>query len=97
MIIPITIKILNTRYGHKKLPRIEYTFNFDISLTIDILKRYIISYLNIATTTDKIEIINHLSAPMENNYTIKNTMKNKKFLDIEDNFENIFYLYFTCV
>ena len=31
---------------------------------------------------------------MKNNYTIKNTMEHNTYLDIIDNCENIFYLYF---
>ena len=93
MIIPITIKIINTCDGHRKLFGREFTFNFDISLSFNILKLYLISYLDL--NTDKIEIINNSKIHMNNNYTIKNTMKNKKYLDIIDNFENIFYLYFS--
>lgn len=71
---------------------VEFTFQFDINLSFYILKLYLISYLDL--TTDNIEIVNHVMAPMKNNYTIKNTMKHNTYLDIIDNCENIFYLYF---
>ena len=95
MIIPITVKIINTCDGNRNLFGREFTFNFDINLSFNILKLYLISYLEL--TTDKIEIVNYDShIPHHNmkNYTIKNTMKHNTYLDIVDNFENIFYLYF---
>lgn len=96
MIIPITIKFINTCSGNEKLFGREYSFPFDINLSFHILKLYLISYLEL--TTDKIEIVNYNpNIPghnMKNNYTIKNTMKHNTCLDIIDNFENIFYLYF---
>ena len=92
MIIPITVKIINTCSGNRKLFGREFTFNFDINLSFNILKLYLISYLEL--TTDNIEIVNYGMASMKNNYTIKNTMKHNTYLDIIDNCENIFYLYF---
>ena len=93
MIIPITIKIINTCDGHRNLFGREFSFNFDIDLSIYILKLYLISYLNL--NTSKIHIVNYSMITMKNNYTIKNTMKHKSYLDIVDNFENIFHLYFS--
>lgn len=96
MIIPITVKIINTCSGNRDLFGREYSFPFDINLSFYILKLYLISYLDL--TTDKIEIINYNpNIPhdnMKNYYSIKDTMKHETYLDIVDNFENIFYLYF---
>ena len=97
MIIPITVKFINTCNGNRNLFGREYSFPFDINLTFNILKLYLISYYEF--TTDKIEIVNYNpNIPghnMKNYYTIKDTMKHKTYLDIVDNFENIFYLYFS--
>ena len=93
MIILLTIKIVNTCNGHRNLFGREYTFHFDISLTIDILKRYIISYLDLNTKNISIRA-GTPSRTLPNHLTIKDNMMSKNYLDIMDNNENIFYLIF---
>ena len=76
MIIPITVKIINTCTGNRNLFGREYSFPFDINLSFYILKLYLISYLEL--TTDNIEIVNYGMASMNNNYGTRKKKNTKE-------------------
>ena len=95
MIIPITIKIINTNIDCRYLFGKEFTFNFDINLQINSLKKYIISYLDLDIDTKNIQIIKN-NIVWNDYYTLYNTMKNHIYLYIQDNNDDIFYIYF-CI
>ena len=92
MVIPITVKIINTTKTCRHLFGREFTFDFDISLTVDILKKYLVSLLELDTC--EFNINDYINQYLHPNYTINNTMNSRNYLDIIDNNEYIFYLYF---
>lgn len=94
MIIPITVKFINTNKQCSDLFGREITFDFDINLTINSLKSYIISYYDLVDIETKdIEIVKN-NIVWLNLCTLRNTMNNHLLLDILENNDNIFYLYF---
>ena len=93
MLMPLTIKIINTTESCRGLYGREFTFHFDISLTIYVLKKYLISYLDL--NTDRININDRFNLILYDHFTIENTMMSRTYLDIIDNNENIFYLFFS--
>ena len=93
MVIPITVKIINTTETTRDLFGREFSFDFDISLTVDVLKKYLHSLLEL--NTESFNINDNVNQKLYPNYTLENTMLSRKYLDIIDNNENIFYLYFT--